>query len=148
MTTKDGLPQRKKKTENWTPDYVTQFRKDYPSFTDKELCSMYQTNPLKVQQLAIQFCLGKNKLVLPGTVKMPRWTESQLVTLKKLYSSNDNLIIAKKLSRTVKSVVSKAFFMKLKKNATQLTKTAKENVSCRSINRNRVLINRRKKANI
>jgi len=131
-TKNNSLPSRKKKKENWTPEIVQQFRRDYPNHTDDELCKMYETNHLKVQQLQVDYCLGKNKRTLPGVVTMPRWTDDQLKTLKEMYTDNDNIIIAKKLGKTVKSVVSKAFFLGLKKSKTQLTKIAKKNVACRS----------------
>jgi glucan-binding YG repeat protein len=146
MTTKkNNLPIRKKQKTEWDQDSVNQFRRDYPARTDDELCQMYNTNLHKVQQLAMQYRLGKDKRVLLGVVKMPRWTKEQIEILKKLYKDNDNITVAKAVGKSVKAVVSKAFFLGLKKTKDQLTKTAKKNVSYRSAHQKVAKMNKRKK---
>ena len=62
---------------------------------------------------------------------MPRWTEEELKTLRELYPRTANLEIAATLDRSVKSVVSQAHHMGLKKEMERLREMGRQNVSLR-----------------
>ena len=65
------------------------------------------------------------------STRMPRWTDAELERLKVMYSDHSNLEIATALNRSVKSVVSKAHNLGLKKDLERLREMGRENVSLR-----------------
>ena len=62
---------------------------------------------------------------------MPRWRPEELELLRKKYDTESNLEISKKLGRSVKSVVSKAHHLGLKKSDDRLREMGRANVSVR-----------------
>jgi hypothetical protein len=62
---------------------------------------------------------------------MPRWSNAELDLLRELYPRTSNLDIAQRLQRSVKSVVSKAHHMGLKKELERLQEMGRENVRLR-----------------
>jgi len=66
----------------------------------------------------------------PGT-RMPRWRMEELEFLQEVYATLPNLEIARRLGRSVKSVVSKAHQLSLEKSADRLREMGRENVSAR-----------------
>ena len=82
--------------------------------------------------------LAKDKAFLrridqKSVTRMPRWTDQELDVLRELYPLLPNLEIAQKLNRSVKSVVSKAHNMGLRKDPKRLRQMGRENVSLRYI---------------
>ena len=71
------------------------------------------------------------KLQGEAATKMPRWTQEELDLLKREYATQSNLEIAQRLGRSVKSVVSKAHHLGLKKSTERLRDMGRENVSLR-----------------
>ena len=66
-----------------------------------------------------------------ASVKMPRWSDRELALLADKYPDQPNLEIARLLGRSVKSVVSKAHNLNLKKSPRRLRNMGRENVSLR-----------------
>jgi len=62
---------------------------------------------------------------------MPRWCKEDVARLRELYPETPNLDIAKQLERTLKSVVSKAHDLGLKKSPDRLRDMGRENVALR-----------------
>ena len=62
---------------------------------------------------------------------MPRWTTEELDVLRELYATTANLEIADRLNRSVKSIVSKAHHVGLKKDLDRLREMGRQNVSLR-----------------
>ena len=62
---------------------------------------------------------------------MPRWDGPAIEALKEFYPKMSNLDLALKLNRSVKSVVSKAHNLGLKKEVERLREMGRENVSLR-----------------
>ena len=58
----------------------------------------------------------------------PRWTEKEMKILEELYATTANSILAKKLKRSITSIVYKAFRMNLSKNADRLKNMGLENI--------------------
>ena len=66
-----------------------------------------------------------------ASTRMPRWSHEELEALRREYPVESNLEIARRLDRSVKSVVSKAHNLGLKKSSERLRRMGRENVSLR-----------------
>ena len=66
-----------------------------------------------------------------ASTKMPRWSDEEVVKLREMYGTGSNLEIAQALSRSVKSVVSKAHNLGLKKSSDRLQEMGRQNVNLR-----------------
>jgi hypothetical protein len=90
----------------------------------------------EIGRLAQEHGLQKDKAFLrklrgePAT-RMPRWRAEELRFLRENYATLSNLELARKLGRSVKSVVSKANRLRLEKGADRLREMGRENVSAR-----------------
>jgi hypothetical protein len=62
---------------------------------------------------------------------MPRWTRTQLATLREFYRNSPNEDVALVTGRSVKSVASMAHRLGLKKSAGRLEQMGRENVAVR-----------------
>ncbi len=72
-----------------------------------------------------------SKLQGTASTKMPRWSDAEIERLKELYTTSSNLEIAQALDRSVKSVVSKAHNLGLKKSPNRLQEMGRQNVNLR-----------------
>lgn len=66
----------------------------------------------------------------PST-RMPRWRAEELDVLREDYPNQSNVDLARRLGRSVKSVVSKAHHLGLSKSSDRLREMGRENVSAR-----------------
>ena len=128
----------------WSRSEVQSFRRLYGTRSDEDLCVIFGRTPRSVGDLARKLCLAKDKAFLrkqrgQGATRMPRWSHDELELLRQLYPETSNLDIALRLSRSVKSVVSKAHHLGLKKAAERLEQMGRENVSLRYRERRKVL---------
>ena len=62
---------------------------------------------------------------------MPHWDAAEVKTLKRMYAMSSNLVIARELQRSIKSVVSKAHHLHLRKTPQRLREMGRENVRVR-----------------
>ena len=100
----------------------------------------------EVQSLARELCLGKDRsvisvelpvlekhVVIPpqAPVRMPRWTRDEVEELIAVFPELPNLEIARRLGRSVKSVVAKANELGLRKSKERLREMGRENVMVR-----------------
>lgn len=120
----------------WTRDEVQQLRRIYGTRSDSDLAVIFGRSLDSIQRIARRYCLAKDKAFLKrvageGASRMPRWEESELQLLRDLYPTTPNLDIAQKLDRSVKSIVSKAHNLGLKKEIERLREMGRENVSLR-----------------
>lgn len=123
-------------TERWKREEVAQFKRIYGARSDEDLAKIFSKSLESIQSLARRHRLAKDKAYLKkvngdGTTRMPRWTSGELDTLRELYATTPNLEIADRLSRSVKSIVSKAHHIGLKKDIARLRQMGRENVSLR-----------------
>ena len=65
------------------------------------------------------------------TTRMPRWSEPELAELRRCYPTEPNLDIARRLGKSIKSVVSKAHSLGLRKEPSRLAQMGRENVRLR-----------------
>ena len=127
---------RMKRTGTWSQDEVVSFKRLYGTRTEADLAVIFGRTEESVQRLSLKLCLAKDKAFvrkLQGTAstKMPRWSDAEIERLKELYTTSSNLEIAQALDRSVKSVVSKAHNMGLRKDPKRLREMGRENVSLR-----------------
>jgi DNA-binding CsgD family transcriptional regulator len=120
----------------WTPEEVIEFKRLYGTRTDEDLAVVFGRSIDAVKRLGARYCLAKDKafvrrLTGSSATRMPRWADAEIEQLKQLYPHEANLDIAQKLNRSVKSVVSKAHNLGLKKEAERLKEMGRENVSMR-----------------
>lgn len=120
----------------WTQEEIAEFKRLYGTRTDQDLALIFERSMEAVKRLAARLCLAKDKAFLkkivgPSASKMPRWDPVEVEKLVVLYPVQANLEIAQKLNRSVKSVVSKAHNLGLKKEPDRLRQMGRENVSLR-----------------
>jgi hypothetical protein len=120
----------------WTQEELADFKRLYGTRTDQDLALIFERSVDAVRRLAARLCLAKDKAFLrkiagPAASKMPRWDDGEVQKLVVLYPVQPNLDIAQELNRSVKSVVSKAHNLGLKKMPDRLRQMGRENVSLR-----------------
>ncbi len=127
---------RIQKGGRWSREERAEFKRLYGTRTDEDLAKIFSRGLETVRTLARRLHLAKDKAFLrklqgSGTTRMPRWGPKEIEILVTMYSDRSNLEIAEALGRSVKSVVSKAHHMGLKKNSARLRRMGRENVSLR-----------------
>jgi hypothetical protein len=120
----------------WTREDTMKLRRIYGTRSDGDLAAIFGCTKESIERLAKRYCLAKDKAFLrraqgAGATKMPRWSGSELALLRELYPTTANLEIAQRLERSVKSVVSKAHHLGLRKEAERLAEMGRQNVSLR-----------------
>lgn len=127
---------RLQKSGKWTRQEVAELKRVYGTRTDDDLSRIFSRSSESIRAKADGLRLAKDKafnrrvnaeIVTP----MPRWEERELQLLRDLYANTPNLEIARRLGRSVKSVVSKAHNMELKKGAERLQEMGRTNVMLR-----------------
>jgi hypothetical protein len=114
-----------------------EFKRLYGTRADEDLALIFGRQLPVVQALAAELCLSKDKGFMrrrtagETRTKMPRWSAEELAQLREVYPKLSNLEIAKVLGRSVKSIVSKAHSMRLKKDKARLREMGQENVQLR-----------------
>lgn len=128
---------RVKHTGEWTADEVGEFKRLFGTRTDEDLAILFGRRLEEIRRQGEVLCLSKDKAFLrrlhggKEATRMPRWTAAELDLLRDLYPRCSNLEIAQQLQRSVKSVVSKAHHLGLKKDPVRLKEMGRENVSLR-----------------
>jgi hypothetical protein len=120
----------------WTRDETNEFRRIYGTRSDEDLALIFGRTLDAVKRLALRFCLAKDKAYMKkqsgrGATRMPRWSDQELDLLRRSYPNTPNLELARRLNRSVKSVVSKAHHLDLKKDVERLREMGRENVALR-----------------
>jgi hypothetical protein len=122
--------------DEWTREELVEFKRIYGTRTDDDLARIFGRPIEIIHALASQHALAKvkafvRKLTGAASTRMPRWREEELELLRRDYPTKSNLELARSLNRSVKSVVSKAHHMDLKKSTERLRSMGRENVSLR-----------------
>ncbi len=116
---------------------VARFKRLYGTRRDEDLAIIFGRRLADIQGQAKKLCIAKDKAFIRRTspaeksTRMPRWGTSDLELLRELYPIHSNLDIAQRLQRSVKSVVSKAHNLGLRKDPARLKEMGRENVSLR-----------------
>lgn len=124
------------KSGDWSRDEVQRLRQLYGRRTDQDLARILGRPVGEIEEKAVEYALRKDKAFIrklegASATRMPRWTEDELQVLRDLYPLRPNLEIAHQLKRSVKSVVSKAYHLGLKKDPQRLREMGRENVALR-----------------
>ncbi len=127
---------RVQRSHEWSRKEVAELKKVYGTRSDEDLAKVFGRSVESLRRKAETLRLAKDKAFLRklagrGASRMPRWSQDEIDLLTKLYPSTSNLEIAKRLDRSVKSVVSKAHHMGLKKGKERLQEMGRQNVSLR-----------------
>ena len=130
------LGRRPPRTGEWSREEVNEFKRLYGTREDADLARIFGRALPAVRALARRLCLSKDKAFLRmrkgrGATRMPRWEAGSEETLRRLYPVLPNLEIARRLRRSVKSVVSKAHDLGLRKAAARLAEMGRQNVAVR-----------------
>ena len=120
----------------WTQEEIAEFKRLYGTRTDEDLAAIFGRTVDSVKRLGARYCLAKDKafvrrLTGSSATRMPRWDAPAIESLREFYPKMSNLDLALKLNRSVKSVVSKAHNLGLKKEVERLREMGRENVSLR-----------------
>ncbi len=120
----------------WSREDKRQIKQMYGQRSDEDLALIYSRSVEAVRELAEELHLAKDKAFLKRnrpkqTTRMPRWTSAALEQLRARYPTESNHALAAALGRSVKSVVSKAHHLGLKKEVERLRQMGRENVRLR-----------------
>lgn len=127
---------RMREDRPWSREEIGSFKRIYGTRPDEDLARIFGRPIEQVATLAEELALSKDKAFLrrssgePAT-SMPRWRADELEILKNEYATSANLELARRLKRSVKSVVSKAHHLGLRKSADRLREMGRQNVSMR-----------------
>ncbi|MFQ5749520.1 MAG: hypothetical protein ACE5H3_08695 [Planctomycetota bacterium] len=128
--------QRQFRSGPWNSADVQTLKHLYGTRSNKDLALILGRSHREIDAKARQLCLAKDKGFrrrhgAAHPTRMPRWSEREKEVLRQLYGDRPNLEIARKLDRTVKSVVSKAHDLGLRKSKERLRKMGRDNVRVR-----------------
>jgi hypothetical protein len=127
---------RVQRSAPWTRPETNELKRVYGTRSDEDLARIFGRSVEVVRRRAEELMLAKDKAFVRrqqgvAATRMPRWSERELSELRQLYATRSNLDVAQALHRTVKSVVSKAHHLGLRKEAERLREMGRENVSVR-----------------
>jgi len=127
---------RVQQSGRWTQEEIVEFKRLYGTRTDEDLAAIFGRSLDAVKRLGARYCLAKDKafvrkLTGSSATRMPRWSDEEIAMLAEIYPLTPNLDIAQRLNRSVKSIVSKAHNLGLKKADERLEEMGRENVSLR-----------------
>ncbi|NOT30685.1 MAG: hypothetical protein HOP15_09595 [Planctomycetes bacterium] len=120
----------------WTRAEIVDFKHIYGTRTDEDLARIFGRSVEEIRRCSREHRLSKDKAFLrklrgkPST-RMPRWKPEELDILSEGYQVQSNLELARRLGRSVKSVLSKAHQLGLKKSSERLREMGRVNVSVR-----------------
>lgn len=120
----------------WSRAEKQRLKRLYGARSDEDLALIFGRSVESVRGAARALHLAKDKAFLKRTrpaqtTRMPRWSEAELAELRRRYPTEPNLEIAKRLSKSIKSVVSKAHSLGLRKEPARLAEMGRENVRLR-----------------
>ena len=128
----------KRRDGSWNAEEDRLLRRLYGSRLDADLEFCLSRSAEEIRQRAMFLCLSKDKkfsarsgVRSQGSVRMPRWAESEVEHLRRIYPDRDNLEVARCLGRSVASVANKASQLRLKKSELMLQRMGRKNVSFR-----------------
>lgn len=124
------------KQRAWTSADLQILKRYYGTRATEDVSLILGRPADRIEEKAKELCLAKDKgyqrrAGSGNPVKMPRWQAEEVEELKRLYPEQDNLTIADHLKRTVKSVVSKAHDLGLRKSSLRLRDMGRQNVRAR-----------------
>jgi len=121
---------------SWTREEIARFKRIYGTRQDADLSRIFGRSEEEIRKLAQEHLLSKDKafvrkLAGESATRMPRWRTEELDAIRRDYPNQSNVELARRLGRSVKSIVSKANRLHLSKSADRLHEMGRENVSSR-----------------
>lgn len=128
--------EREAERGGWSRSEIATFKRLHGSHPDEDLARLFGRRVVEVRRKAKELRLSKNKAFLSreygkGSTQMPRWGAEEIEFLRASYPTESNIALARKLGRSVPSVVSKAHHLGLKKTVDRLRVMGRENVRVR-----------------
>lgn len=116
----------------WNANEVHILKRWYGTRSNGDLAVILGRPETEIEAKAHELCLAKDKAFAhrfdAARTRMPRWNDAEIERLRQLYPESPNLDIARELRRSVKSIVSKAHDLGLRKNEDRLREMGRENV--------------------
>ena len=125
---------RVRRDDPWSRDEKHRLKRMYGSRSDEHIALILARPVESVRAEALELRLAKDKVFQKRrqqTTRMPRWTIQALAELRERYPSDANIELAASLGRSVKSIVSKAHQLGLKKKVERLRQMGRENIRLR-----------------
>ena len=119
----------------WSRMEMGLLKKIYGSRSDEDLVVCLSRDLHEIREVAGGLRLSKDKGFLARSdahkQSMPRWGDSDIALLRQDYARATNLVLARRLDRSVASVANKANQLGLKKDADVLREMGRRNVATR-----------------
>ncbi len=120
----------------WTSADLQTLKRLYGTRANADLILILGRPESDIQEKAGALCLAKDKGYARrnskhSTTRMPRWSVAEVDQLREMYPLLPNLEIARQIGRSVKSIVSKAHDLGLKKTSSRLQEMGRQNVGLR-----------------
>lgn len=117
----------------WASQDLQTLKRLFGTRSNADLAVILSRDESAIDAKAHELCLAKDKAFshrfqAVRHTRMPRWTRSEVDQLCRLYPDHPNLEIAREMQRSVKSIVSKAHDLRLRKNEDRLREMGRENV--------------------
>lgn len=121
---------------SWTREEIVELKRLFGTRTNEDLSRIFSRSVEDIETTAAEYSLAKDKAFVrklkgEAATRMPRWTAAEIEILREHYENSSNLDLARRLRRSVKSVVSKAHNLGLRKSTERLRAMGRENVSLR-----------------
>lgn len=108
-------------------DQQLQFKRDFGVMKNENLAKKYNISIEEVVDLGELYSLGKDKKLFRD-IPTKLWTPEEIQQLRDLYPMLPNETVATSIGRTVSSVMSKAYYLGIKKDRDRLAVMGRENV--------------------
>jgi hypothetical protein len=122
----------------WTAAEESLLKRVYGTRSSKALEVCLARPAADLEAAAARLCLRKDRRFLAGggrrgraAASTPRWTPADIVRLRALYPTTDNLAVARMIGRSVPSVANKAYQLGLKKRRRWLRQTGRASAARR-----------------
>jgi len=122
-----------KRTGRWTSAELQQLQRVFGSTSNEGIARILGRSVASIERQAKRRQLAKDKVFVKrhhgqGVYKMPHWDTDQVKLLRLIYANLSNLEVARRLKRSVASVVYKAHALGLRKSPRRVEQMGRENI--------------------
>jgi hypothetical protein len=120
----------------WAREEIVRLKLIFGTRTDDDLSRIFGRSIEEIHRTAREQGLSKDKAFMrklrgDGATRMPRWRPDEIAILRANYARTSNLELARMLDRSVKSVISRAHRIGLRKSPDRLHEMGQANVRIR-----------------
>jgi DNA-binding CsgD family transcriptional regulator len=117
----------------WTRPEIQKLQRLYGSHSNQQVARFLGRSVASIERQAELYRLAKDKVFVKGQLgkgvyQMPRWLPEELKLLRRIYKNLSNLEVARRIGRSVSSVVAQANKLGLYKSAHRLEGMGRENI--------------------